>query len=195
MQVYKKLKVPKDSAFSRRTWRTYAPKWLRNVLDGVFNICRWIPLLYRDRDWDDSYTLVMLQKKIEHQRAYLVNANRHTGVSLDNYWMTVVLNLIERELADYYVLEKYAYLDQDFKFTPCEDDPEFFELTTETTRDDLEQYLVNYRGAARRLLAQSTELAGADNDQISFYVGRYNQERCRKLLFKILEQYSSRWWD
>ena len=98
MKTYNKLPLPKDTAWERKTWRKYIHRKIKYLIDGVHNIIRWIPFLFHDRDWDDYYILKMLQKKIEHQRNYLVNSNRHTRIDEDNYWMTVTLNLLEREI-------------------------------------------------------------------------------------------------
>ena len=95
MKIYHKLKLPKDSAWGRKTWRSYFHWKIKYFIDGIHNIIRWMPTLYHDRDWDEAFILRILQKKIEHQRAHLVQENRHTSVDNDNFWMTVVLNLIE----------------------------------------------------------------------------------------------------
>ena len=72
MKTYTKLPLPKDSAWDRKTWRSHVHWRIKYFIDGVSNIIRWIPTLYHDRDWDEYFILRMLQKKIEHQRAYLV---------------------------------------------------------------------------------------------------------------------------
>jgi hypothetical protein len=35
----------------------------------------------------------------------------------------------------------------------------------------------------------------SDKQILAFYVGMYNQERCHKLLYKILELHIQSWWD
>ncbi len=65
MKFYKPLPIPKDTAWDRKTWRRYVPIWLKEFVDGTTNIIRWVPTLYRDRDWDDFYITKVLQKKIE----------------------------------------------------------------------------------------------------------------------------------
>lgn len=195
MKTYTKLQLPKDSAWGRKTWRRYVHWKLKYFIDGVSNIIRWIPTLYHDRDWDEYFILRMLQKKIEHQRAYLVKSNRHTRVDEDNFWMTVALNLIERELEEYYNLEHYDYMDVDIKFVPCLDHKDRYEMKSTTLHSNLEEYFRKYKAAVRRVLKASSSVEFGDSEKLAHYVSRYNQERNRRLLFTILEKYSNRWWD
>jgi hypothetical protein len=40
MKEYKKLVLPKDSAWGRKTWRSYVHWRIKYFLDGVHNIIR-----------------------------------------------------------------------------------------------------------------------------------------------------------
>lgn len=195
MKQYTKLPMPKDSAWDRRTWRRYAPIWLKQFIDGIFNIIRWIPVIYKDKDWDDYYTTKILQKKIENQRAYLVKHNRHTEVDEDNFWMTVVLNLIEREHENFYSLEKYDYKNSEIKFVEVEDNPKLYRLEEEVEWEALDSYLAKYPASVRKVKKLYPDRDFSDQNILALYVGQYNQERCRNLLFEILKRYSNRWWD
>jgi hypothetical protein len=134
----------------------------------------------------------MLQKKIEHQRAYLVAANRHRGIDTDNYWMTVVLNLIEREHEEYYGIEYQDYVKEDIVFN--DDRSIGFKLT----EDNSDAYLHKYRNALRRMIKENymgVQDKMINGKSLAFLLSRYNQERCHKLLYKILERHLQSWWD
>lgn len=196
MKQYEKLIVPQDSAWSRRTLRRYTPNWLLDFWDGITNIVRWIPTLYKDKDWDDWYITYILQKKIEFQREYLVKANRHTNIATDNFWMTVALNLLERRHTTYYESEKYDYMDINLEFVPTESNPDLYTMQRTITRDESEKYLAKYPGAVRRVKKiYADRLVGADSDKLALFVGIYNQRRAEKLLWKILERKLEQWWD
>jgi len=194
MKIYKKLQLPKDSAWDRKTWRRHFHWKLKYFIDGVVNIFRWIPTIYHDRDWDDAFTLRMLQKKIEHQREYIVKHNRHMRVDEDNFWMTVALNLIERELEEFYSLQKYDYMECDIKFIPIEGKSNY-EMVSKITKDNLDLYLHKYPSAIHRVMKKYPDRDFSNKETLAFYIGIYNQERCRNLLFEILKRYSNRWWD
>ena len=194
MKQYQKLKLPKDSAWGRKTWRSYVHWRIKYLIDGIHNIIRWVPTLFHDRDWDDAYTLKLLQKKIEYQRAHLVNSNRHTRIDEDNYWMTVTLNLIEREHSSYYECEYLDYIKQDMIFKDYEDKPDYKIMEFKTKWENLDEYLNKYPRSTQIVLKRYSDKI-LTKDLLAMYVAQYNQEKCRTLLFNILNQYSNRWWD
>ena len=137
---YTKLPLPKDTAWERKSWRRFVHWRIKYFIDGVRNIVRWVPVLYKDKDWDDYYITKMLQKKIENQRKYLVEHNRHLTVDLSNFWMTVVLNLIEAEHEEYYGCEYMDYYKS-----------ESF-LSDKLIFDNLDEYINKYPGTKRAVL-------------------------------------------
>jgi hypothetical protein len=194
MKKYSKLIVPKDSAWdnTRFQWGRYVNWRIRYFFQGVWNIIRWIPTIYKDKDWDDAFILMILQKKIEHQRAELVNANRHTNIDNDNFWMTVVLNLIDRELNSYYETEKYNFCKIEASFG----EPDQYgsrEWNSVLTENRLNDYLNLYPSTTRKVIKKHGR--ENDTDYVSLYVGIYNQKKCRDLIFEILKQKSANWWD
>ena len=195
MKYYQKLKLPKDSSWGKKTWRTYTHWRIKYLIDGIHNIIRWMPTLFHDKDWDDYYVTKMLQKKIEYQREYIVKHNRHTRVDEDNFWMTVVLNLIEREHEEYYALEKYDYTESNIKFIDSETHPGSYEMLDELVWEELDIYLTKYPSAVRKVKQQYPDKDFTDKETLSLYVGIYNQKRNRNLIFEILKRYSNRWWD
>ena len=187
MKVYTKLPMPADSSWGKKTWKYYSPIWFNMFAEGVYNIIRWIPTIYKDKDWDDFYITKLLQVKIEHQREYLVKHNRHENVDNDNFWMTVVLNLIEREHEEYYTMEKYEYVEMHDEI-----------LADGYKSEHLQDYINKYSGTYHRVI-KSIDLSDKhltiDKDYIAFQMGIQRQEKCRRLLFRILEQKSRGWWD
>jgi hypothetical protein len=180
---YSKLPLPKDSDWEKKSWRNFVNWRIRYFIDSVRNIIRWIPVLYKDRDWDDYYITKMLQKKIEHQRKYLVGKNRHVEVGRDNFWMTVVLNLIEAEHEDYYGCEHMDYYEM-----------EGF-LSDNLIIDNLDEYINKYPGTKRAVLKEYTDRDFSDRMTLAFYMSGHRQKKCRNLIFEILKRKSANWWD
>jgi hypothetical protein len=195
MKRYTKLPIPKDTAWDRTTWRRYTPIWFNKFVDSVENLFDWLPVIWRDRHWDDYYITRVLQRKIELQREYIVKHNRHLSIPQDNRDMTWVLNLIERKHEDYYSLEKYDYEDSEFVFTPCEDRPDCSTIDTKINSENWDEYLAKYKGAVRRVKKLYPNKDLSDKGDLTHYVGRYNQERADRLLWRIMAERSARWWD
>ncbi len=188
MKQYTKLPIPKGTAWKYKRFNNRFLRiihWrIKDFFDGIWNIIRWAPTIYKDKDWDDYYITKLLQKKIEHQRAYLVGANRHTNVDRDNFWMTVVLNLIERKHADYYDMERYDYivLGKD--------------IFGDVESENLNEYIAKYPVAKRAALKKYREYSRLDDKEtISLYMGHIRQQKCDDLIFEILKRHSAEWWD
>jgi hypothetical protein len=192
MKNYKKLPIPEDSAWSRNPlWRKL--NWrIRYFITGCKNIIRWIPTLYHDRDWDDSYIFTILQKKIEHQREEITYANRHTGVDRDNRDMTIVLNLIERVKNEYYDSEYLDYEESKISFTPVEENSNLKQLNLTVNNENYDDFLKKYPSSVRSVLKEKGKISKRD---LCFYVSKHNQEKAHNLLFKILKERMRWWWD
>ena len=124
MKNYEKLPIPNDSAWERKSLWRKLPLWLKTFLTGCNNLIKWSPTIWKQRDWDHSFILDILEKKIEFQRKELVSSNRHTRIETDNRDMTIVLNLIERVREEYYGVEYLDYRETKFRFEDVEDRPD-----------------------------------------------------------------------
>lgn len=192
MKKYKPLKILKDSAWERKSIKRYFPSFINSFFTGIKNIIRWIPTLYKDRNWDDSYIFTILQKKIELQREELVNYNRHTRIATDNRDMTIVLNLIERVKEEYYGSEYLDYEESKFRFEPINDKKEFYSLEIDVLSEKYNEYLKKYPSSVREVLKKNPNLNKRD---LCFYVAQHNQEKAHNLLFRILKERMRWWWD
>lgn len=199
---YTKLPIPDESAWGikpdgsvwrRKDWRYYSPVWLNKLIDSLENLIDWLPTIWKDRHWDDYYITKLLQRKIELQRKYIVSNNRHLNVPSDNYWMTVLLNLLEKEHEGYYEEERYNLIDFDLFI----DDGKLVEnLKVSVSDENLKEYVAKYPSTVRKIKAKFPTMSFDDNiKRLAMYVGIYNQQKCRNLIFEILKQKSELWWD
>ena len=193
MKTYKQLPIPEDSAWDRTTLFGMLHWRIKYFLEGVKNIVRWIPTLYHDRDWDGSYILKILQKKIEFQRKELINANRHMDIDRDNRDMTLALNLLERVREEYYGLECMDYWDSEIVFDNVPENPELKSIEVNTTVERYDEYLSKYPSSVRALTKKHGE--ELDKERLCLMVSNYNHEKANKLLFRILEERLAYWWD
>lgn len=193
MKTYKQLPIPNDSAwdrislFDRLHWR------IRYFLTGCRNLIKWAPTIYHDREWDGNYILKILQKKIENQREYLVNANRHTRIEMDNRDMTLVLNLIERVREEYYQMECMDYWHSEMIFGEVPDKPELKSIDILTKSERYDEFLSKYPSSVRAVVKEHGEQD--DKQRLCLLVSYYNHNKANKLLFRILEERLAYWWD
>jgi hypothetical protein len=38
MKIHKPLPIPEDSAWDRKTWKTYIPIWLKEIINGILTL-------------------------------------------------------------------------------------------------------------------------------------------------------------
>jgi hypothetical protein len=193
MKTYKQLPIPEDSAWSRNTLYGKLHWRIKYFLEGVKNIIRWIPTMYHDRDWDGDYILKILQKKIEHQRKELINANRHMDIDRDNRYMTLALNLLERVRQEHYSLECMDYWDNDMIFDDVPDKPGYKSIDFEEKWEKYDEYLMKYPSSVRTIIKQHGEQD--DKKRLCLLVSYYNHKKANKILFRVLEENVAHWWD
>jgi hypothetical protein len=59
--------------------------------------------------------------------------------------------------------------------------------------ENYDEFLKKYSSSVRKVLKEKGN--DLEKDVLCLYVAIYNQEKARKLLFKLLEQKIERWWD
>lgn len=191
MKTYKQLPIPEDSAWDRNTLYGKLHWRIKYFLEGVKNIIRWIPTMYRDRDWDGNFILKIIQKKIEFQRKELVNANRHMDIDRDNRYMTLALNLLERVREDHYGLECMDYWDCDMTFNDVTDKHGCKLIDFEEKWEKCDEYLNKYPSSVRAITKEHGVIE--DKKTLCLRVSYYNHSKANKLLFRVLEEKLAHW--
>jgi hypothetical protein len=194
MKTYTPLPVPKDSAWERKkTWKYYTPIWFNKFVEGIQNIITWIPIIYKNKNWDWRYIYDILEFKLLQQRKYLVNANRHTSIPETNKHITTCLNLIQRVKEEYYSCEYFDYHEMNFEFLPIED-KDAYTLESTLVWEKYDEYLSKYPLQVKKILKKYPEFKD-DKYRLCMCVGRENEERAQLLLFKIMNEKMRGWWD
>ncbi len=206
MKNYKKLIVPEDSAWNRKTlsarvWRN--TNWrIRDFLTSCNNIIKWAPTIWKDRDWDDSFIFDILTKKLKNQADYIGKKDRHTRAKRDAEVMMTCVRLLEKVKTEEYGIEHFDYEKSDWDFVPCEDHPGYSTLEVNRISENFDDYFKKYprqykrvmNGEINRFNRDITELTN-DKHNIAMEIAHENHERARKLVFKMLEQNIEKWWD
>ena len=188
------LPIPDDSAWDRKTWRYYTPIWFNEIVRGISNIIKWIPVLYKDRDWDSHHIFEMLKFKLIQQRKEIVGANRHTTVWQTNRDITHCLNLIERIQEETYGIEYFDYVKERVWWSDNGDDTSTY--NSEIIDENFAGYFLKYRNQVAKLIKKDPELALPENKmRLALYLGNLNQKRCQALLFSIMNERVTHWWD
>lgn len=171
-------------------WQFEARYYYKDFIQGIKNLWNWFLVVWKDRDWDQSFIYEVLIHKLEKQAKYIEQRDWHTRAKRDAEKMRLCARLARIQQEDLYMCEYLDYWDQDFEFIPTDETKKYFTMESTPTRDDLVDYLYKYRHQ-HKLIGKTDK----DNYRIAIEIARKNQERSRKLLFNVMEENIESWWD
>lgn len=182
---------------------------VRGFFTSVGNLIKWFPVIWKDRDWDDHYIFEVFKFKLEKQSKYIKEKGFHTNSDLDAKRMMLCVKLMEKVQEEFYVMEYMDYEDKDFFFVPTgddiEDDLSGYYMETRLKKENLNDFFKKYPLVYKKIVTNKKyQIFKIDNEDLTSYdvksrialnIGRYNHERARKLLFKVLSENIESWWN
>jgi hypothetical protein len=163
---------------------------IKQFFRNIKNLIRWFPIIWKDRDWDDHFIFEILKFKLKNQAKYIGYHDRHVSAKRDAEIMILCVRLIEKIQDEYYACEYQDYHESELIFVDSEDHPGMYEMIVVEKSERYNDYFKKYP-----LIYRMVPDLNAPKDKIAFQIARINEERAHKLLFKILEQNITRWWD
>lgn len=180
-------------------WVRFDSKYvIGNIRDGINNLIYWFPIIWKDRDYDHHYIFEVLKTKLKKQAFYLKKHDRHTRVDFDVRNINICISLIDKLQNDTYSGEYLDYQSHYYNFIPT-DNSNYKELKIDVVWEDYDSYFKKYPLIYKKVLngAGTIPLKGREDDKtlIAMSIAKYNQDRAKKLLFKVLEENIEFWWD
>jgi len=183
-------------------WWTFDGKYYHKFLKhGIKNIIYWFPIIWKDRNWDHDYIFRLLQHKLKAQSKYIGSNNRHTRAQYDAQRMNICVNLMQKLQDSFYDLEYMDYAKERHWFEPCKDREGYSTWESKTLYENFDVYFKKYPLVYKKVMKGEGPftLDGKDEDDlkkvIAMNIAHLNQDRARKLLFKIMEENIEKWWD
>jgi hypothetical protein len=192
---------PRPNIFRRiYLWWDFDGRYLHlQFKRGIKNLIYWLPVIWKDRNWDDHYIFEVLKHKLKAQAKYIGDRDFHTRAQLDAKRMRLCIKLIQLVQDESYQMEYMDYVKDRVWFTPCEDRPGNSLYNSEVVVENFDDFFKKYPLVYKRVLKGEGpfSLEGREDDKkiIAMNIAHVNQERVHKLLFKILEQNIRGWWD
>jgi hypothetical protein len=173
-------------------------KWIYN---RFYNLYRWLPIIWKDRDYDDWYIFTILQTKLKHQAEYIGTRDIHTRAQYDAQRMRTCVRLIEKVKEESYVDEYMEYYELSFGSTPVPgSDLHTLDMTTKNERFD--EYFLAYPLDYKRVLngagwldINNTDSETERNRLIAMNMSHLRGQRAKKILFQLLDRHIEGWWD
>ena len=181
-------------------WYTMEGKFIfRDIKIGVKNLWKWLPIVWKDRDWDYRYLITVLEFKLNKQSEYIGSKDRHTRAKRDSEVMMTCVRLLNKFGNEYYSSEYADYFKSEHKFVKY--DEKYFTVDSKIVIEDFDDYFKKYPLIHKRVLNGEGPypLDGDDEKSvkksIAMNIANVNHNRVRKLVFKIMENNIEKWWD
>lgn len=184
--------------------------WLQDVryypkefITGVKNLWKWFPTIWKDRDWDSHFIYEILKVKITNQSKYIGGHNRHTRAKRDAEIMMLVTRLIQHCQDETYAMEYMDYHDSKLLFSLLpnkKNGEELYSVDIDSKNERFGEYFAKYPIQHKRVLngelnIYERDISEKDDKLVAMEIAHENQERCRKLLHRILQDNLEKWWD
>lgn len=145
---------------------------INRFLDRLYNLWRWFPIIWNDRDWDDYFIFEVLKFKLKNVSDSFERNDWYVGNEQDVKKMRTCIKLIELVQSSYYETEVYDH-------------------------ENVEEYLAKYKNATLRILTNKKYqiFPNENRNTVAMNVGIYKHQQAKKILFTILERYIEYWWE
>jgi hypothetical protein len=170
----------------------------RDFKIGVKNIRYWLPIIWKDRNWDSHYIFEILSHKLKAQSKYIGDRDIHTRAKRDAEVMLTCVRLIKKVQDEFYSMEHMDYEKTKHWFEDVPDKPGYSLWESRQLEENFDDYFKKYPLIYKRVLNGEGWLKiddFTDKHRIARNISHINHDRARKLLFKIIEQNIERWWD
>lgn len=194
---------PRPNIFKRiHLWWKYDGRYLhREIKTSIKKVWYWLPIIWKDRDWDSHYIFEVMKHKLKAQTKYIGERNFYTKAQQDARRMRICVKLIQKIQDDEYSAEYMDYVKDKHWFEDCEDKPGYTEWKSEIISENYDEYFKKYPLIYKRVI-NGERVFEFDNVvdteskmRIAMNIANINQNRAQKLLFKILEENILGWWD
>ena len=185
----------------RLWWKWEGRYYHKDFIQGVKNLWKWFPTIWKDRDWDHSFIYTILAKKLESQAKYIGDRDFHTRAQQDASCMRLVVKLIKLEQDDFYNMEYMQYVEDTHWFEPCVELAGYSTWESKILWEKFDRYFAKYPLWHKRAIQyikdnQTSFTSDHTNKQlVAMIMGDLRQKKCQELIFKIMGQNINSWWD
>ena len=164
---------------------------------GIKNLWKWLPIIWKDRDWDHFYIYEIIEFKLRKQANYIGTMDRHTRAQEDARDMLICADLINKIKTNHYSHEYFDYQELNYEFIPIEDKPGLNELKIDTVFEDFDSYFNKYPSWYRRAIKhmEKNQSDSYDKNRIAMTMSDLREQKAKELLFKIIPDKIDGWWD
>ena len=185
----------------QRWWKFEGKYYHKDIYRGIKNIFYWLPTIWEDKDYDQHYIYEVLRVKLEKQAKYILEKDRHVDSARQAEIMLLCARLCRIQQEDLYGLEYADYHDIDYTFVPTDETKQWYTVEDTVIWENYDEYFKKYPRQYKRVLSGEINKFnrqhgdGITSKEMALEIAQENQDRSRKLLFKIMEENIERWWN
>ena len=178
-------------------WNHDGQYYWKHFKTGIKNLRYWLPIIWKDRNWDYRFIFDILAHKLKAQSTYIGGRGIHVSAERDAEIMMTCVRLIEKVKDEYYGMECMDYHKTKHWFEPA-DKEGYSTWESKELEENFDDYFAKYPLIYKRVINGEGvfKLDGTnDKQRIAMNIAHINHDRARKLLFKLMEQNIEGWWD
>jgi hypothetical protein len=181
-------------------WKFEAKYYHKDFIYGIKNLWKWLHTIWKDRDWDDHFIFELIRVKLQKQAKYISIKDRHVSAKRDVEKMILVSKLIKLQQDEFYGMEYMDYHDTKYDFVPTDETKKWFRMEDTLVSENFQDYFDKYPRQYKRVMSGEINryrrsVEEKDDKMIAMEIAHGNQERCKRLIFKIMESEIEKWWD
>jgi hypothetical protein len=175
-------------------WKFRYQYYPRNFIVGVGNLIKWAPVIWKDRDWDHTFFFDILKFKITNMAKVQGSRMPYKGSERNVEIMNTIVRLIDKFQTEHYLDEYFDYVDEKIWFEKI-GGSDSFEMKSETTRDNLDEYFMKYPLLKNRATKHSYYRKNPSAASLGISMGVVQHERAKRLIFELLNRNVEKWWE
>ena len=182
-------------------WKFEARYYHKDLYRGIINLIKWFPIIWKDRNWDDSFIFKILERKLQLQSDFIGKRGIHVSAKRDSEIMNTCVRLMKLVREEHYNMEYSNYHESKYWFEDIKDNPGYSTWESKILKENFEDYFKKYPLIYKRVINGEGVFNIDKKDElerkqvIAMNIGKINHVRARKLLFKLMEENIERWWD
>ena len=169
---------------------------------GIRSLRYWLPIIWKDRDWDYWHIYNILKNKTEQTAGCMHRNNRFVGTNRSVEKMLLCARLIELIQDEVYRMEYFDYHESDMRFEELPeghsaykhgDGQKLYEMRVDEIWESYNEYFAKYPRQYKIALKECG--ADASKTKIAIAIGTQNHDRCKNLMYRLLQENIEQWWD
>lgn len=154
-----------------------------NIKYGTINLIQWLPIIWKDRDYDHYFLMRLLEFKLNKMGKSFKKYNNHTQTDAHVKQVNKCANIFKRLYEDEYLLNSFKNHDKKWgnirvSFEECEN-PDFHEIILKR----------------KNVITEQDKTDERKESKVCSEKGYENQRKDLKEVFRIMYDNILTWWD